>query len=405
MKTTQQIYLLALATATVLGSCKKPEPGVENIEPTYAFGLRSLGEGDETADYLVVHNDLMSGEITSTGKGVELSGWNYYARGSKRLLTMDYNQNECSGYDFENGNFVNKGKFVFERLDCMNPGADDETVVAIGAPWGGGSYDCNIQLLDVQDVSIKSSKKHPIYVSFHNDTTQLNAWPTHSYVENGKLFVSFYPLEGKSWETPITDTAYVSVFSYPDMTYLKTFKDTRTGPIGYYGSQPAILEDESGNHYTISTSSYAAGFTQVTKSSGILKINAGQEQFDANYFFDVEGVSGFKLLTAAYVGNGKAVGRVVASETSADQWAAFDVTKPTCKLVVLDLNAKTVIEVTSVPLHGGQYQTPFYIENGKVYMSINNGTETYVYEINPSDASAKKGAKIVGQELQSIFKL
>jgi len=398
-------YALVASAFILLGSsCKKEEITEEDkIKYKYGMGIRTLGSNDETADYLVAHEDLMKGEITSTGKGVELAGWNYYVKAGNRIFSLDYTNNNCEAFEYVDGGFASKGKFVFERMDCMAPGTDDNSYIAIGAPWGGGSYDCNIQKVDVNNVSIQSLKKHPIYVSYHN-SEQLNAWPTHAYIENGKLFVAFYPLNGKSWETPVTDTAYVSVFSYPALDYLKTFKDTRTGPIGYYGTQPGMLKDESGNHYTFSTSSYAAGFTQCTKKSGILKINAGTDEFDANYFFDVETTSGFKLLTATYVGNGKAVARVVANETSADQWAAFDVTKPICKMVVLDLTAKTVTEVTDIPLHGGQYQTPFLVEDGKVYVSINSGTDAYVYQVDPTTAKAVKGAKIVGQELQSIIK-
>ncbi|MBS1611345.1 MAG: hypothetical protein JST49_00835, partial [Bacteroidetes bacterium] len=56
------------------------------------------------------------------------------------------------------------------------------------------------------------------------------------------------------------------------------------------------------------------------------------------------------------------------------------------------------------PNHGGQYQTPFHVENGKVYTSINNGTEAYVYAVDPNSGTATRGARIEGSELQSIFK-
>jgi len=403
MKIFNKWNLMAFAaTMLTISSCNKkgnPEPS----GPTgYLIGYRTAGT--TTADYLLNTASLDSGVISATGKGLELSGWNYYGKSGSTYFAIDYTNNICKGFKVENGNIVEKGEFAFERMDCMTE-VDENNMLAIGAPWGGGSFDCKIQLVNSTDISIQQSATTPIYVSYDNNGTQLNAWPTHSYIENGKLFIAFYPLNGATWETPNTDTAYISVYSYPGLQYQHTFKDTRTGPIGYYGGSPAMIEDEAGNHYSFSTSSKAAGFTQKTTPSGILKINKGQEQFDANYFFDVESY-GYRVLTGAYAGNGKVVARVVSTtvDNSAPDWAAFEVTAPVCNIAVLDLNTKSFTLVSSIPLHGGQYQTPFHVENGKVYTSINNGSEAYIYAVDPNTASATKGARIEGSELQSFFK-
>jgi len=402
---------VAIGFSVAMTSCKKkkeepPVPEDPNFSG-YVVGLRAQTGATTEADYILTHADLMSGSISSVGKGIEQTGWCYYGSFGGNYFSFNYDLNECIGYKLNGSALEETGRFVFERMDCMNKTGDDNTIfTAIGAPWGGGSFNCQIQIVDVKDVSIHRNVKTPIYVSHDSSGAQMNAWPTHSYVQNGKMYISFYPLNGVTWDTPNTDTAYVSVYSYPALTYLKTFKDTRTGPIGYYGSQPSILEDENGNHYTISTSSYLAGFTQSTKPSGILKINKGEDNFDPNYFFDIES-HGYKLLTAAYAGNGLAVGRVSvpADEVIANHWHAFYSPAPYFRLVVLDLVKKTVTPVTGVPNHTGQYQTPFYVSNGKVYMSINNMTEAYVYSIDPVTATGTKGAKIEGNELQAMFKV
>jgi len=283
---------------------------------------------------------------------------------------------------------------------------DNDYFMAIGAPWGGGSYDCQLQIVSIEDVAIEKTVKHPIYEYFHEGVQQ-NMWPTASYVDNNKLFVSFYPLDGTSWNTENTDTAYVSVFSYPALEYQTTFKDTRTGPIGYYANQPCVMEDESGNHYTISSGALAVGFSQKTKPSAILKINAGEEAFDEDYFFNVE-ESGYRVTSAVYVGGGIAVAKVITPATdeaaaSVTKWALFSEVTPILNVAILDLNAKTVTLVDDIPLHGGQYATPFLIENGKVYTSVNNGTETYIYQVDPSNATATKGAKLIGNQFQGLY--
>ncbi|MFN8300315.1 MAG: hypothetical protein U0T75_14540 [Chitinophagales bacterium] len=68
------------------------------------------------------------------------------------------------------------------------------------------------------------------------------------------------------------------------------------------------------------------------------------------------------------------------------------------------MNSKSFNLVSSIPAHGGQYQTPFLLEKGKIYTSINNGTEAYVYIVDPTSATAEQGARIEGSELQSFFK-
>lgn len=398
---------LLLGTIIILGiACKKEEKGGGARTANYVMSLRAQDGAEESADYFLTLENIMEGEISAEGQGIELLGWNYNGHFGDTYFAFGYDLNECIGYKIVDGYLEEQGKFVFERMDIMNP-IDDNYFLGIGAPWGGGSYDCQIQVVDIQNISISKNKKHPIYVSYDEEGTQLNAWPTGSYVDGNRLFVSFYPLEGESWETPNTDTAYMSIYSYPELEYIKTIKDARVAPIGYYGASPAIMEDENGDHYTISGGAKSIGFTQATKPSGILRVKAGTEEFDNSYLFDVES-SGYRVLSGAYAGNGLAVARVISLEiddlaSAQSQWAAFSEVTPILNVAVLDLYNKTVTVVDEVPLHGGQYQTPYLVENGKVYISVNDGTEAYVYEIDPVSATAKKGARLIGNQFQCLF--
>ena len=405
--------LLALLTITTLSSCETEEPAPEEGEEGwtgYVLGLRAT-EGDASADYIVTADDLMTGTITSEGQGIEQAGWSYYTSLGDNYFSIGYTLNECIGYKVDEGELYLNSKFVFERIDVVGE-LDDETFLAIGAPWGGGSYDCQLQVVNAENVAITNTVTHPIYESFYfvdslNEEVQLNAWPTSIYRADDKVYISLYPLHGTSWETPVVDKAFVSVFSYPELEYIKTFEDDRTSPIGYYGGQPSLVVDDEGDIFTISSSSYFAGFTHVNQPSGILKINAGETEFDEDYFFNVEEDYGYKILNAKYVGNGKAVARVsnADEDISKDfQWAAFG-NYDVLKVVIIDLDAQTLTEVADIPVHAGQYQTPYLLEDGKVYMSIRQNTtgEAYVYRIDPETATAERGAEIDGIELQGIF--
>ena len=296
-----------------------------------------------------------------------------------------------------------------------NADENNENFVFMSGPWGGGSFDCQLQLVNIQDGSMSKNKTTPIYEAYKAVGEQINSYPTAGFISGDKFFVSFYTMDASSWETFNADTAFVSVYSYPELEYIKTIKDTRTGPIGYYwGGQGAIIENERGDHFTVTNGSKVGGFdgpvAKEVRNSGILKINAGEDEFDENYFFDVE-AEGYKVFNAQYVGDGLAVARVMtlanddlAATTSGwGTWGILDAETALINTVILDLNNKTVKIVNEVPLQVGDYMPMYYKEGDKVYMSVSTGRDAYIYQVDAKTATAKRGAKIIGKRLQGIF--
>ncbi|WP_028981258.1 DUF4374 domain-containing protein [Sporocytophaga myxococcoides] len=399
---------LACIVTSMLFSCKEKEE-VDVMSGDYFVSLRTQGK-EGTSDYALLQGNLLNGEISAEGRGIEQLGWCYYATVGNTAFSFSYGNasNKCIGYHKVNGELKEKGSMMFNRMDCMGKG-DDNTLIAIGAPWGGGTLNTEIQLIDVNTVGLMTKKTSPIYLSSPSDT--LNKWPTGILVRDGKMYVSFYPVGGKSWLTPSTDTAYVSVFTYPGLDYIQTIKDTRTGPIGFYAGPESMIMTEDGDIYTFSPNSFGAGYTQVTKSSGILRIKKGASSFDKDYFFDVQAASGghYKILSGTYVGNGKIVARVIVDEQQSEdwQWAALQSDNPVCKIIIIDLESQSISEISGVPMHGGQYASRALVENGKMYTSINAGGSNgcAIYEIDPTTATGTKGAVVKGIEIPAIFKL
>jgi hypothetical protein len=405
------LFLLAVMLTALLNSCYKPKSHFLQAGGSYVLALRTQGSGSTTTDYLLSADTLSKDykTISSTGNGIEQLAWCYYGTTGNTVFSFSYGTNNVGiGYGArEGGGLYEKGRISFERMDCFGKG-DDNTLVAIGAPWGGGSYDCQIQLIDATNISITKKKLTPLYMM--NGEDKLNKWPTSIVVNDNKMYVSFYPLDGGSWNTDLTDTAYVTIYSYPGLDSLTTIKDSRTGPIGLYGNQVGMMKTENGDIYTVSPNSFAAGYTQVTKKSGVLRIKNGQQSFDPSYFFDVETASGgYKVLTAAYAGNGLLVARMQLPGTDNVNavWGAFDVTIPICKMAVIDLNNKTVEIIEDIPAHGGQYGAQWLVEDGKVYASITSTTagEARIYAIDPLTATATKAAKIEGLEVPAVYKV
>ena len=404
-------FLFLLGSLILLNSCYKPKSKFFMTGGNYVLSLRIQGSASTTTDYLLTADTISKDykTISSTGNGVEQLAWCYFGSTGNTVFSFSYGTNNVGiGYGVKDGGgLYEKGRISFERMDCFGKG-DDSTLIAIGAPWGGGSYDCQIQLIDANKISIKKKKLTPLYMRDKSDA--LNKWPTSIIVNDNKLYVSFYPLDGVSWSTDLTDTAYVTIYSYPGLDSLTTINDTRTGPIGYYGNQVNMIKTESGDIYTFSPSSFASGYTQVTKKSGILRIKDGQQLFDPSYFFDVETASGgAKLLSATYAGNGLLVARMQIPNTDDinKQWDAFNVSIPVCQVAIIDLNNKTVTHVKDIPPHGGQYGSQGLVENGKVYLSVTSATagEARIYEVDALTATAVKAAKIEGLEIPAIYKI
>ncbi|SEO99772.1 DUF4374 domain-containing protein [Niastella yeongjuensis] len=405
-----QTILILLTIAVLLSGCYKPKSHFLQAGGSYILALRTQG-ATATSDYLLTQDTINNAAkvVSSTGNGIEQLAWCYFGAAGKTVFSFSYGTNNVGiGYGInEGGALYEKGRISFERMDCFGKG-DDSTLIAIGAPWGGGSYDCQIQLIDANDIRIRKKRLTPLYMWSPLDV--LNKWPTSIVVNDNKMYVSFYPLDGGTWNTEYTDTAYVTIFSYPGLDSLTTIKDSRTGPIGLYGNQIGMMKAENGDIYTVSPSSFAAGYTQVTKKSGILRIKNGQQSFDPSYFFDVETASGgAKLLTAAYAGDGLLVARLQLPGTDDINavWGAFEVTNPICKMAIIDLNNKTVTDIADIPVHGGQYGAQWLVEEGKVYASITStpAGEARIYAIDPLTATATRAAKIEGLEVPAIYKI
>lgn len=406
-----RLFLILLGATMLLGGCYKPKDKMFLAGGNYVLALRTQGSSGTTTDYVLTADSISKDykTISSTGNGFEQLAWCYFGSTGNTVFSFSYGTiNAGVAYGIKpGGGLYEKGRISFERMDCFGKG-DDSTLIAIGAPWGGGSYDCQIQLIDANNIRIKKKKLTPLYMRDGNDA--LNKWPTSIVVNDNKMYVSFYPLDGASWNTDLTDTAYVTIYSYPGLDSLTTIKDTRTGPIGYYGNQINMVKAENGDIYTFSPSSFAGGYTQVTKKSGILRIRNGQQSFDPNYFFDVETASGgAKLLSATYAGDGLLVARMQIPGTDDINalWGAFDVTVPICQIAIIDLNNKTVTHVKDIPVHGGQYGAQGLVEDGKVYVSITSTTagEARIYAVDPLTATATKAAKIEGLEVPAIYKI
>ncbi|WP_298310036.1 DUF4374 domain-containing protein [uncultured Aquimarina sp.] len=425
MKTIKWIknVMLFIAITTVVISCSSDDNGGTPIDPDpdpiavskYVVGFEAFPVGDASpVDYILELPSLASlttGEISVEGQGIPLRGWRFFHGVRNTVFTAGYSDDDkCIAYQLnEEGELEEKANFAFQSTLDNYAALDENTLLAVELTYGGLS-DKRFHIVNAETGLLEKVEEHPVDTDMGDGTAEnpgSTPWVTGMVLRDGKLFVSYHKwLADGSFVTPDVDRAYVAVFSYPDFVLEKIIEDDRTSPIGVNGHSTGIEQIENGDIYSFSTSALSAGFTAASKPSGILRINNGETEFDSDYFFNIEeATNGGKLFWMDYVGNGKAIARIIVDDTNgAGEWGAF-FKKDVFKMVVIDLVNQTVTDVAGIPTHGHRYTSPMFVEDGKAYISSSTDTETYVYIVDPEIATATKGAKVLGLGLKGIFKI
>ncbi len=404
-------YLLAVATSCLaLWACGSDDaptgPNTTQTDSGISMSLKTTS-GDET-EFIITKADIMSGEISAVGTGIEQTGWRFYYPVGKTLFSSGFSvDNQMAGYARNaDGGIVKIGEFIFENaLEMFGESDDDQTLLAMEIPRAGFA-NRRLHFVDVNTVFVKKIVGTRI---FESTTDSLVAWPTALQVRGDKLFIPFHILDAKGFfTTPRADTAYVAVYAYPEVGTEpeKIIKDPRTSNIGVNGATTGLIEAENGDVYSFSCGAEMAGFGPAsTKPSAILRIRSGETEFDQSYFFDIEAATGGgKIFWFDYVGDNKAIARILTHDNGGI-WTAFGRDVFNQELVIIDLVNQTVTDVANVPLHAKRYSSPVLAEDGKVFVSIETATEAHVYEVDIASATATKGAKINGKTIKGFYRL
>ncbi len=422
MKTIQWIKnsIVLMAISIVIISCSSDDDGAGDTHDQtsvskYVVGFEAFPVGDAApVDYILELPSLASlttGEISVEGQGTPLKGWRFFHSVENTVFTAGYSDDDkCIAFELdEEGQLVEKANFAFQSTLDNYAAIDDKTLLAVELTYGGLANK-RFHIVNSETGLLEKVVEHPIDIDRGSGTAEDPGsipWVTGMVLRDGKLFVSYHKwLADGSFITPDVDRAYIAVLKYPEFELEKIIEDSRTSPIGVNGHSTGIEKTENGDIYSFSTSALSAGFTAATKPSGILRIKAGATEFDSDYFFNIEeATNGGKLFWMDYIGNGKAIARIIIDDTNgAGEWGAF-FKKDVFKMVVIDLTNKTVTDVAGVPTHGHRYTSPMFVEDGKAYLSSSTATETHIYIVDPETATATKGAKVLGLGLKGIFKV
>ncbi|MCG8580064.1 MAG: DUF4374 domain-containing protein [Bacteroidales bacterium] len=398
--------MAAIAALFCTSACSDDDDPVPGGTTGITIGLKTTG-GDET-EFIVNREDVMTGEVSAVGEGIEQTGWRFFYPVGKTLFTSGYDDsNECIAYhDNSAGKVVEKGKFIFNNPIEMFGHDGDDTFLGMEIIRTGFS-DRQLYFVDVEDAMVTKKVGTRIW---EDQANKLAAWPTALMVRGNKLFIPFHKIDSEgNWTTPEPDKAYVAVYPYPNVSSEpeKIIMDERTGNIGANGFSTGLIQADNGDLYSYSCGAVMAGFAPASgKPSGILRIKNGETVFDDSYFLNIEEkTNGGKIFWFDYAGNGKALARIITEDNPNAPWGAYGREIFNQKLVVIDLEAQTVTDVANVPLHAKRYTSPLMVENGMVYVSIETADDAYVYKVDVNKSTAVKGARIIGKTIKGFYKL
>lgn len=402
-----------LAIILLSFSCNDDEVGDGSPETdpdveTYYFAAVESGS-DPATEVIADADNFTEGEISPVNNGIVQPTWMAYYNNGNRIISAGYTSApQFTSYEIENGELVEVEKVFVDLGVYAHEAIDENTMLFMGAPRSGTAAKKIYEISTIDMTIIRT-----VEVDFGNDAAANSvSFPVDMKLKGDKLFVAYYMVKDDgSFATPDANQARIAVLDYPTLTLDKIITDDRTANLGRYYSFNVLEEDEKGDIYTFSPSSLACGFAPVpANNSGILRIKSGESEFDENYHIDFETLSGgYKINDLFYVGNGKAVVKVLKEDetNSAYLWGTYSPNSefPLIEIGVVDLYNETFEIISSVPKSGGGWNSASFIEDGKLHIGMSSNAYASIYIIDPEEGTAVKGADIDGNYAKALLSL
>ncbi|MFT4017937.1 MAG: DUF4374 domain-containing protein, partial [Agriterribacter sp.] len=222
-----------------------------------------------------------------------------------------------------------------------------------------------------------------------------------------KVFAPYFCIKGTTdggWTTSYPDSAWIAVFSYPEMQLEKIIRDNRTSSIGLY-FQNGLAVVDNGDVYAFSPAntvgkSGTEQFFNSSKPSSITRIKSGTTEFDQTYLFNVEAVSeGAYIAGWIYVGNNTVVAALNPKDKKS-QWQGAD------RFAIINLETQSFKWVTGIPDAASVADfsmTNYSPGNGIAYIGITTtDNKSVVYKIDAANATATPGLEVTGGIITAI---
>ena len=418
----------------------------------------SVPASGNTTNVLLTSETLDKGTVSTVNNGLVNDGatqWVFYK--NQYLYALTYNQGNAGttrSYIMDSNNEVKarSGEFAVKRFTTY--GIYDKYIMTSSTGDGPTAYaDENgylpkMFLLSYLDVSAET---------FTTNDTQNKAYMSENFLGNGeyvtlagilernnKLYSAAIPMglsqygsatDGGKWILPGNEdlvktedggsnsSSYkkgeLQWTQYPNKCWVAIFDDEtltnkkiiETDKISYacgrFKSQyyQTIWAADNGDIYLFSPS-YAKTMAdkrqQTTLDAGVVRIKAGTEEFDPDYYYSIEAQTGGKSFIRCWHITGDYFLLLMYDRSLTETGFTAN------QLAIYKGETGKLTYVTGLPsadLISGFGNTP-YVENGYAYMAVTT-TEGYpsIYKIDPVGAVATKGVSIEATQISGVGKL
>lgn len=379
----------------------EPEPTPEtNIQ--YVVAATPDGVMGEGADYVLQTNSLEEGSITTKGAGFEQDGYRYCIVNNNKFFSLLYGQGNPGDVTIYNLN--EEGKL--QHVSTVNTptvqvfGTYEKELILIKSPRSGDE-NATLLRIDTDNPQILATKYvNAVDLAGNGERAHF----TGVFKVNDKIYAPYYCIKGvdkKVFHSDYSDSTWVAVFSYPDMTLERVIKDNRTSYIGYYFAQSGLAQTENGDVYAFSSATLGGdGVVPSTKPSAAIRIKKGETEFDQNYFFNLQEKSGgYHVYNAHYLGNNNFFVRFYTELNDTDG--------TTYRFAIVNVVDQTLTWVEGMPapdtiVHIGRL--PYISSDGKtIAWGVTTKAENpHVYVIDVATAKAKKGLEVQAGVITSL---
>lgn len=462
LRKTAVVALSTIALA-VVAACETntniPTGGTQDNDAVRPYVLATQGTfTGNTTNALVTASDLNSGVVDMTNGLVNdgASYWVFY--GDKYLYGLTYNQGNAGttrSYVMNDDCTLTARPAEYAVRRFTTFGIYDRYIMTFSTGDGPAEWaDANgfipksflVSYLDVEAETYATNntlEEHYLSENFLGN----GEFVTLAGVEevDGKIFSAAVPMglsqygvkaEGGKWVKPGNEDlvkteaggsgsgAYkegeLQWTQYPDECWVAIFEDEtlaerkliRTDKISYACGRnksqyyQMIWTAESGDVYVFSPSyakSMADERQQTTLPAGVVRIKAGTEEFDPDYYVNIEALTnGISFLRTWYIGGSKFLMLMY------DMPLAPATTMTASRLAIFDAESASLRYVEGLPsaerISG--FGTAPYSEDGKCYIAVTL-TDDYpaIYAIDTATAVATKGLTVEATQIGGIGRL
>lgn len=407
------LYLSILFISILTISCSDDSPvdsgNDETEDPSTQYIIASSPSAyDGVADYLLTSESLTEGSVSTVGSGIEQDGtYRYYVTNNNKYFSLLYGQGNPGAVTTYNlnssGELEQFSDFQSETVQAFAPVDDD--ILMMKAPRSFNDPTAYWYRLDTENSQFTDEGQIDVIELAGNGEGAFPSWLTQV---DDQVFMPFSTITGQgnnAFSTSHPDSAWVAVYSYPEMELQTVIKDDRTSFIGRYFTK-GLSEDENGDIYAFSSAVATDDNSEVisTKPSAITRINSGTTEFDSDYFFNIrEASGGFYLTDHVYASNGD----VLLMMRDAEEKEPYTIGH---NLALVNVHEQTFTWVDGLPdtssITNVTSMNNYVSDDGNtVYTGITTEDGSFIYAIDVASATAAQGLEVEGGTITSINKL